>query len=437
MDSSNIKYQNYIKLLESELVVAMGCTEPISLAYASAVAKDVLGTLPIKIDAYVSSNIIKNVKSVVVPNTGGAKGIESAIASGVILGDSKKKLEVLSNIDKDKLDEFIEYRNQTPIKVNKLDDGHIFDILIKMYSNEHESQVRIQDSHTNIVSILFDGKEVDIKNKDLSCVNNEPTKKELDEFIKEISIEEIYDFATTCNIEDVKEILDRQIKYNMAIAEEGLKNQYGANIGKVLLNSYPNDISIKARAYASSASDARMNGCELPVVINSGSGNQGISASVPVVVWAKEIKASKDKLYRALLISNLSTIHIKTGIGRLSAYCGAVAAGCAAGAGISYLEDGCLKTICHTLVNALAITSGIVCDGAKASCAAKISSAVEAGILGYRMYKMGNQFRSGDGIVKKGVENTIKNVGFLASIGMKETDKEIIKIMLDEENCNK
>ena len=264
----------------------------------------------------------------------------------------------------------------------------------------------------------------------MSCIKK--CDDSISKFINEITIEEIYDFATTCDICDVKEILDRQINYNMAIANEGMKNNYGANIGKTLIKTYGDGIYTKVKAYASAGSDARMNGCELPVIINSGSGNQGMAASIPVIVFAQSENKTAEELYRALLISNLSTIHIKTGIGKLSAYCGAVAAGCGSGAGICYLSGGDLKAICHTLVNAIAITSGIVCDGAKASCAAKIASSVDAGLLGYFMYKNGNQFRDGDGIVKKGVENTINSGSKLASIGMCETDKEIIKIMLDK-----
>lgn len=431
MDLNCQKYKDYVYLLEKELVPAMGCTEPISLAYASSKAQSVLKEVPLRVEVFVSANIIKNVKSVIVPNTDKAKGIEAAVASGIVAGDPSKKLEVLSNVsdtDRVNIKKFLEV---TPIKVSKINDGHIFDIIVNLYSANHSSSVRIVDSHTNIVSIKYDDKEIKLENKELSCEKkgNDDKAKEI---LKSLTIDDIFDFANTANIEDVKEILDRQINYNMAIANEGINNNYGANIGKVLLATYGDSTAIKARAYASSASDARMNGCELPVVINSGSGNQGITASVPVIIYARDLNKTKEELYRALLVSNLVTLHIKSGIGRLSAYCGAVAAGCGSGAGICYLFTKDKKAINHTIVNSLAITSGIVCDGAKSSCAAKISSSVDAGILGFYMYKNGNQFRSGDGIVKKGVENTIHNVGLLASEGMKETDEEIIKIMLDE-----
>lgn len=426
------KYSCYVKLLEKELVPAMGCTEPISLAYCAAKARQVLGEIPTKVEAFVSANIIKNVKSVIVPNTGKSVGIPAAISAGIIAGRASDKLEVLAHVTDEQIIELKKYAIDTPIKVSKIDDNHIFDIGIKVYSCAHTAYVRIVDSHTNIVDIRFDDKPLEIKSEDVSCVKEIKDDK-FDEFIKNISIEDIYDFASNVDLSLVKKTLDRQISYNMAIANEGMKNNYGANIGKVLIETYGDNINIKARAFAAAGSDARMNGCELPVVINSGSGNQGMTASIPVIVYARELKKTDEELYRALLISNLSTIHIKTDIGRLSAYCGAVAAGCGAGAGICYLLGGDLKAVSQTLVNALAINSGIVCDGAKSSCAAKISSAVDAGILGYYMYKHGNMFKGGDGIVKKGVESTIHNVGLLACKGMCETDKEIIKIMLDEE----
>lgn len=429
MDSNCTKYKCYVNLLKKELVPAMGCTEPISLAYAASKCQSVLNETPVKVEVKVSANIIKNVKSVIVPNTGGLKGISAAVSAGIVAGNADKKLEVLSSVtDIDKIN-IKKYLENTSISVEKLDEGHIFDILVKEYSNNHSAEVRIVDSHTNIVSIKYDEKDIEFERSDVSCVKKEDKD---DSFIKEVTIDDIFDFAETCNLEDVKEILDRQINYNMAIAEDGLKNPYGANVGKVLLETYGDSTSVKARAYAASASDARMNGCEKPVVINSGSGNQGITASVPVIVYARDLNKTDEELYRALLISNLVTLHIKSDIGRLSAYCGAVAAGCGSGAGICYLLTKNKKAINHTIVNSIAITSGIVCDGAKSSCAAKIASSVDAGILGYNMYKLGNQFRSGDGIVKKGVENTIHSVGILASKGMCETDKEIIKIMLDE-----
>ena len=282
---------------------------------------------------------------------------------------------------------------------------------------------RIAEDHTNIVFIQRDGETVyskSIKNK--AC--EQTTDKEF------LSVENIVSFADEMPIEEVKEIFDRQIQCNMDIAEEGLKNDYGARIGKVILSTRENDVITRAKAYAAAASDARMGGCEKPVVINSGSGNQGITASVPVIIYARELGADDETLYRALAVSNLITIHLKSGIGPLSAYCGVISAGCGAAAGITYLYGGKFREIAHTVVNALAINSGVICDGAKASCAAKIASSVEAGILGMQMFLQGSQFVGGDGIVSKGVENTIQNVSRLVGKGMRKTDAEIIKIML-------
>jgi L-cysteine desulfidase len=290
---------------------------------------------------------------------------------------------------------------------------------------EDNSFVRIIHNHTQVVSVMKNGNV--LFEKDFSEKPKNVSKTDL-------SVKDIVSFADYVDINDVKHVLERQITYNMAIAEEGLKNIYGANIGKVILNSYINDVKIKAKAYAAAASDARMNGCEMPVIINSGSGNQGITASVPVIVYARELCAPKERLYRALCVSNLITVHLKSGIGTLSAYCGVVSAGAGAACGIAYLLGGNESVISHTLVNALAMDSGLVCDGAKASCAAKIAIAVECGILGLDMYYQGNQFYAGDGIVKNGVEQTIDSVSRLAREGMKETDKEIISIMIDE-NC--
>lgn len=419
-------YDTYVQILKDELLPAMGCTEPISIAYAAAEAKKTLGGMPDKVEIEVSRNIIKNVKSVVVPHTGGMRGIQAAAAAGIIGGNAEKELEVLAAVTEEQIQDMKEFLKQIPCEVKCSDSDFIFDIRIILHKEDQEAEVRIVDFHTNIVLIR--------KNQEVLYAKEIEGKKEADLADKSLlTIEQIYEFADMVRIEDVKEILDRQISYNMAIAEEGLRGNYGANIGAVLLKTYGDqDVKIRARAYAAAASDARMNGCELPVVINSGSGNQGITASVPVIIYARELNVPQEKLYRALVISNLSTIHIKEGIGRLSAYCGAVSAGCGSGAGIAYLYGGGFVEGAHTLVNSLAILSGTICDGAKASCAAKIASSVDAGIIGYFMYKNGQQFLGGDGIVKKGVENTIRSIGQLASEGMLETDKEIVKLMIED-----
>ena len=417
------KYQDYINVLKEELIPAMGCTEPIAIAYAGAIAREHLGCLPERVEIEVSGNIIKNVKSVIVPNTGGLRVIEVAAAAGIVAGDAAKELKVISEVSTEAVAVIHKFLESTPITVNFSDSKKIFDIMITVYGNGHSAYVRICEFHTNIVEIREDDKYV--LQKDIAV---EDSLGFTDRGF--MNVQEIIEFADTARIEDVKDILDLQIECNVNISEEGLAGDYGANIGKVLLKTYgTDDVKIRAKAKAAAGSDARMNGCEMPVVINSGSGNQGITASIPVIEYAKELGVSDEKRYRALLVSNLITIHLKSGIGRLSAYCGAVSAGCASGAGIAYLYGGGVDEVSHTIVNSLAITSGIICDGAKASCAAKIATAIDAGILGYHMYKEGQQFYGGDGIVSKGVENTIKNVGQLAKEGMATTDQEILKIM--------
>ena len=413
---------NYIRILREELRPAMGCTEPIAIAYAAAKARDVLGAMPDRLLAEVSGNIVKNVKSVVIPHTGGLRGIPAAVAAGCAAGDAGAELSVLSQVTSAQTEEIADYLEKTPIEVRCAEDAHIFDIRITAFRGDDSAYVRIADYHTNLVCIRRNGETL----LERECVTREEglTDRSC------LSIAGIVEFADSVDPEAVAPILEEQISCNMAIAEEGLRNNYGANIGKTLLRM-GNDLNSKMRAWAAAASDARMNGCELPVVINSGSGNQGITASVPVIVCAREMGKSREELLRALCVSNLVTIHQKTGIGRLSAYCGAVSAGVGAGAGVAYLKGGDYEMIAHTVVNAVAVTSGIICDGAKASCAAKIASAVDAGLLGLAMYENGNQFFGGDGIVKKGVENTIATVSRLARVGMEQTDKEIIHLMME------
>lgn len=412
----------FIAILKEELVPAMGCTEPISIAYAAAKARQTLGDTPVRAKLEVSGNIVKNAKSVIVPHTGGLRGIRSAFIAGLIAGNADAQLEVLSSVTAQQIEEIKRVKETFAVEIVTPENARTFDIAVTLKSATGEAFVRIADTHTNIVCIRKDNKTLFEK-----LLVDMPQKTDR----SALTVENIYEFAQTVDTAQVQEILERQIAYNMAIAEEGLKNDYGANVGKVLMRSYQPDIKITAKAYAAAASDARMNGCELPVIINSGSGNQGITASVPVIVYARGLQLPKDKLYRALCVSNLITVHLKDGIGTLSAYCGVVSAGAGAACGVAYLLGGAQKELAHTLVNALAIDSGIICDGAKASCAAKIATAVESGLLGLQMYYNGNQFFAGDGIVKKGVENTIRSVSRLASDGMKETDKEIIKIMME------
>ena len=409
MRKTDIRYQTYLKILEEELLPAMGCTEPIAVAYAAAMARDLLGSMPVRMEVNVSGNILKNVKSVVVPNTGGLRGIQAAAAAGAA----------------EQVGEIRTFLERCPIQVGLAATSQIFYIEVLAFGGDgSSSEAAISGFHTNVIRKRKNGQTL-LQREEAAERESPCDEKSL------LSIEGALEFADTVELDDVRALVQRQIDYNYAIAQEGLRGNYGANIGSVLLKHDGDDVKVRAKAYAAAGSDARMNGCELPVVIVSGSGNQGITASVPVVVYAKELGASEEKMLRAVVLSDLITIHQKSGIGRLSAYCGAISAGCGAGAGIAYLYGGGYEEIAHTVVNALAVVSGVVCDGAKASCAAKIAAAVDAGILGYWMYRDGNQFFGGDGIVSKGVENTIRNVGRLAREGMKETDKEIIKIMLE------
>ena len=422
MNRSDSRYQLYINILEEELVPAMGCTEPICLAYAAAKAHQVLGATPDRVEVLASGNIIKNVKSVIVPNTNGMKGIKAAVAVGIVAGNPDKALEVIANVTPEQKKKTEDYLASTPIVVKHIVCRDQLDVTVMAFKGEHHADVRICGFHTNIVYVRKDD-EILFQSESIS----KPTKELTDRSC--LSIAGIVDFADSLDIQDIKEIIGRQIKYNKAISDEGLKNNWGANIGSTLLKYYGDDIKVKAKARAAAGSDARMNGCELPVIINSGSGNQGLTVSMPVIAYAEEYKISDDKLYRALVVSNLTAIHQKTRIGRLSAYCGAVSAGCAAACGIAYLLGESLDVIEHTLTNAVVTVSGIICDGAKASCAAKIAASVESGLLGYYMYKNGQQFEAGDGIVGCDIEDTINNVGLVGSIGMKETDAEIIDIM--------
>lgn len=421
MNKEDSLYSIYVQILKEELVMAMSCTEPIAISYACAKATQVLDHLPDRIVVKASGSIIKNVKSVIVPHTNGLKGIEVAAAAGALYGDADAKLEVLSSATREQIEELPEYVQNTNITMQHIEQGHVFDLEIHVYYEQEHASVRIVDTHTNIVQIEKNWQVI---------FEDKTTSLELKADHSALIMKQIWDFSQTVDIDDVKEILDRQITCNMAIANEGIHNSYGANIGHVILNMDSDCVKTKAKAYAAAGSDARMNGCELPVVINSGSGNQGITCCVPVVVYAKELDCTQEQLYRALVLSNLTAIYIKTGIGTLSAFCGAVSAGAAAGAGIAYLHNGTYKEIQHTIVNALAILSGTICDGAKASCAAKIASSIDAGIMGYYMYKNKQQFYAGDGIVAHSVDETIQNIGTLGSQGMLQTNDKIIEMMI-------
>lgn len=416
-------YNSYVKILKNELVPALGCTEPIAIAYAAAKAHEVLGQMPEKIELCCSGNIIKNVKGVKVPNSNGLKGIDVAATLGVVGGRADRELEVLEDVTEADIEKTKELVQQGFCTCTLKEGVENLYIVAKVIAGEHSAEVTIVNRHTLISRIVKDGEVL------YQIAAHEDSPEYVDKSV--LNVKDILEFADTVRIEDVKDILDRQITMNSAISDEGLNHPYGAQVGRTLLNDYGNDVKIRARARAAAGSDARMSGCELPVVINSGSGNQGITCSVPVIEYAKELCSGDEKMYRALALSNLVAIHQKTGIGRLSAFCGAVCAGVAAGAGIAYLRGGGFKEIAHTVVNGLAIVSGIVCDGAKPSCAAKIAASVNAGILGYEMYVRGQQFYGGDGLVTKGADNTIRNIGRLGKEGMAGTNDEIIKIMIE------
>ena len=418
-------YQQYLNILKEELRPAMGCTEPTALALAGARVRELLGKLPDRVEVKVSGNIIKNVKSVIVPNTGGLHGIGPAVCVGIVAGDAAKELQVVSTVSDEQRTALKAFLETAKLDIQPAPSDLVFDIDIAVYSGDEFARLRIVNHHTNIVhmekngDVLLDlpvAESSEDRLTDKSCLN----------------IESIVEFADCVDIEDVRECVGEQIRCNMAIAEEGLKGNWGANVGSVLLARQGGLLTKKAAAYAAAGSDARMSGCEMPVIILSGSGNQGITASVPVVVWARETGKSEEELLRAVTLSDLVTIFQKAGIGRLSAYCGAISAGCGAGAGIAYLQGGRFRAVAHTVVNSVAILSGTICDGAKPSCAAKIAAAVDAGVLGCDMFMENQQFYGGDGIVTKGVDKTVDNVGRLAREGMKETDKTILKIMLDE-----
>lgn len=424
MQPTDLKYTQYLQILREELIPAMGCTEPIAMAYAAAKAREVLGALPEKIDIVISGNIIKNVKSVIVPNTGGLKGITAAIAAGAAVGKADRQLEVLADVKEDEISKIAQLMESCAMTVMKSESDKLLDIDLHMYRGRDNVRLRITDFHTNIVLIEKNG-EVLLR-KDSSSDDGGETDRGV------LNVRDIIEFAECVDIEDVRELLEKQIEYNYAISEEGLHGEYGASVGKTLLETRGEDVRVRARAQAAAGSDARMSGCEMPVVIVSGSGNQGMTASLPVIVYARDMGASHERLLRALVVSNLITIHQKTPIGRLSAFCGAISAGCGAAAGVAWLTDGTYEAVSATITNTLGMISGTVCDGAKPSCATKIASAVEAGLLGFDLYEKGKGLHGGDGILKDNVERTIESVGQLAREGMRETDTEILDIMLED-----
>ncbi len=414
-------YDSYVRILRNELIPAFGCTEPIALAYASAKARETLGEFPELIEAHCSGNIIKNVKGVRVPNSGGLKGVETAVILGALAGDSDKKLEILESItEKDRRNarELLDKDICRCILVEEV--GNLF-LKIKAVNRDQWAEVTIEHAHTNITLIKKNGETLYEQSYD---VNDTRSDKSL------LNIRDIVAFANRVNIEDVKDVLDMQISYNSAIAEEGLKGQWGAQIGRIFMSGYRPEIQWLAIAKTAAGSDARMAGCPSPVVINSGSGNQGMTCSIPVIEYARELGKTKEELYRALCISNLTAQDQKQYIGPLSAYCGVVCAAASAGAAITYLYGGTVEQIEHTVVNTIANVGGMICDGAKASCAAKIASALQAAILGHQMAMQGITFEPGEGLVQDEPEETIRAIGYMGKEGMKKTDVEILNIMI-------
>lgn len=416
--------RDYTSILKEELIPATGCTEPIAIAYCAATVRSLLGQKPERVTATLSGNILKNVKSVVVPNTGGKKGIRPAIAAGMTAGRAERGLQVIAELPPEALQEIDEFLSSVQIEILCSDSPCRLDIDICAFAGVHSARVRITNHHTNIVFMEHDG-EILRQAPVTDAAQKHMTNK------RSLNVEDIVRFADSVPLDGLRPLLLRQVEMNSAIAEEGLRGIWGAQIGRILLEDYGEDVKQRAKAYAAAGSDARMSGCDLPVVILSGSGNQGITACMPVVTYARHIGATQEQLCRALIVSDLVTIHQKSGIGRLSAYCGAISAGVGAGAGICYLLGGDFSAVAHTVVNAVAILSGTICDGAKPSCAAKIAAAVDAGIMGYRMYLHHREFRNGEGIVAGSVDDTIANIGKLASQGMSQTDRTIVRIMQD------
>ncbi|BAG07627.1 serine dehydratase subunit alpha family protein [Finegoldia magna] len=416
--------KNYTELLKSELIMALGCTEPISIALAAAKAREVLGDIPTKIEVKCSGNIIKNVKGVTVPNTNGMKGVEAATAIGTVAGDSSLGLEVLSKVTDEDIKAAKCMLDNNIIKVSLKEGVENLDIeIVAEDDKENTVDVEIKNKHTNIVKVTKNDKVIHIDN----CYTHTPEYENYDE----LSVKDIFEYANNVDLDEVRDLLEDQITLNSKISDEGLTGKWGVAMGKILMDE-DDSIRSKAKARAAAGSDARMSGCSLPVVINAGSGNQGITCTMPLVVFANEKNYDRETLYRGLLITNLVALHIKRFIGRLSAFCGVTSAGVAAGAGICYMETKNLDLIEKTIGNALMIASGMICDGAKPSCAAKIATAVDAGISGYYLAKNNRNFEAGDGLLKDDIEETIRSIGYVAKEGMKETDIVVLHTMIEK-----
>ncbi len=415
--------ESYIRILQRELVPALGCTEPIALAYAAAKACKVLGQFPEKMIVYCSGNVIKNVKAVTVPNSGGMRGVDAACVLGAVGGNADRELEVLEDITEEDIKKTRELLKTDFIECRLQKDVENLYIVAEVYAKNHSAKVKIVNRHTLITEIVKDEKV--IYQIDMAAENSK-------EDYSKLTIRDILEFANTVETDKLKDLLNRQIEMNQAVSNEGMKNPYGVEVGRTLMEKADSSVRTRACAYAAAGSDARMGGCSLPVVINSGSGNQGMTVSLPVIVYAEYLGKSRKELYRALIVSNLVAIHQKHYIGSLSAFCGAVIAASGAGAAITYMMDGSYEAVSRTIINTVANVGGIVCDGAKASCAAKIASAVDAAILAHSLSMKGRTFHEGEGIIQDTVEETIQSVGYVGRVGMKETDHQILKIMLNQ-----
>lgn len=423
-------YKNYLDILKQELVPALGCTEPIAIACAAAKASRLLGSFPESLEMKLSGNIIKNVKGVTVPNSGGLKGIDIAAVLGMVGGNADKALEVLEEITPEHIARAKELASRGICTYSLAENVPNLYISAKAVCGGHYAEVVIAHQHTNIIKMEKDGEVL----LDRTLEAEEKTDDTVDR--SRLTVKDILDFADQVRMEDIEEIISRQIRLNTAISQEGLDNNYGAQIGKTLMHVWGKSATTRACARAAAGSDARMGGCSMPVVINSGSGNQGITVSLPVIVYAEEWEVSRDKLYRSLVVSNLIAVHQKYYIGSLSAYCGAVSAACGAGAGITYMYGGTYEQVSLTIINTLGNVGGIVCDGAKPSCAAKIASSVDAALMAFHLSIQNKSFLPGEGLIKGDVEETIKSMGYIGRVGMKTTDTEILNVMIDRVNVD-
>ncbi len=417
-------YNAFIELLTAELRLAMGCTEPIAVAYAAAKAREVLGQMPERIELYCSGNIIKNVKAVTVPNSGGRRGLEVAAVLGAAYGDASLELEVVSKVTEEEIAGLQELLDADLCHCHLQTGKDNLYIRAEVFAGNESSLVEISEKHTYITRIEKNG-EVLMTQPELNLLKND---------ISVLNLHDIYAFANELDMDDVDELIERQIECNIKIAEEGIKNPYGSEIGRRYLEMYgEHDYRFKAVAYAAAGSDARMNGCALPVVINSGSGNQSITISVPMIVYAQEHGISKEQLIRGLVFADLMALLQKKYIGDLSAYCGATCAGCAAVAGIAFIEGQPLEVLGKIVVNAISTIGGMVCDGAKSSCAAKIATSISTGFLAYDLAVNDLSFKDGEGLVVEDIEKTIERVGRMGREGMRSTDESILEMMIEKQ----